>query len=98
MKKPEELKQKILEYFLAQGKITPVEVKKLKIEPVLAQFEKELIKSKKISDEDIAAAKADIFGLSNIVLGDQKISLETLQIFPQDLAENYQSFQRNFLI
>ncbi|PIP75766.1 hypothetical protein COW86_01915 [Candidatus Kuenenbacteria bacterium CG22_combo_CG10-13_8_21_14_all_39_9] len=90
MKKPEELKQKILEYFLSQGKITEAELRKFKIEPVLAQLEKDLIKTKKISDEDIAAAKANIFGLSNVVLGDQKISLETLQFFPQDLAENYQ--------
>lgn len=90
MKKPEELKQKILEYFLAQGKISQAEAKKFKIEPNLAQLEADLLKTKKVTDEDIAQAKADIFNLSHVILADQKISLETLQIFPRDIAKNYQ--------
>jgi type IV pilus assembly protein PilB len=89
MKKPEELKEKILEYFLSSGKITDAEASKFKIEPTLPQLESDLIKTKKISDEDIAKAKADIFGLKYAIIGDQKIAHDVLNTFPKDLSENY---------
>ena len=90
MKKSDEPKEKILDYFLAKNKISQEEVKKFKIKADLPQIEAELIGTKKISEEDIAKAKADIFGLSYIFLGQRKIPHDVLGILPHDLAENYQ--------
>lgn len=90
MKKPEELKEKILAHFLAQKKITTSEVDQLKLENTLANLEQGLLKNKNISEEDITEAKASIFNLPHILLGDERIPSAVLNIFPQDLAENYQ--------
>lgn len=89
MKKVDNLKEKLLDYFVTQGKITQAEVKKFSFKLELSNLEKDLIKTKKISEEDIAKAKADIFGLTYIYLGDQKIDKNILNIFPKDLALNY---------
>ncbi|NMB48523.1 Flp pilus assembly complex ATPase component TadA [Candidatus Kuenenbacteria bacterium] len=90
MKKPEELKEKILAHFLAQKKITTSEVDQLKLENTLANLEQGLLKNKNISEEDITEAKASIFNLPHILLGDERIPSAVLNIFPKDLAENYQ--------
>ncbi len=90
MKKVDNLQEKLLDYFVKQGKITQAEAKQFSFELELSNLEKDLIKTKKISEEDIAKAKADIFGLTYIYLGDQKIDKQILNIFPKDLALNYQ--------
>jgi len=89
MKKPEELKAKLLDYFIAKGKLTPQEAKKFSIETEIIKLEADFIGTKKISEEDIARAKAELFGFTYIFLGDYKISNDILQIFPKDLAFNY---------
>lgn len=90
MKKPEELKDKILDYFLANNKITSAEYNQLKLETNLASLEQGLQKNKDISEEDITKAKAAIFSLPYVSLGDERVPSGILNIFPKDLAENYQ--------
>lgn len=90
MKKTEDLKEKILDFFLSNGKITAEDAKQLGLEIDLPKLEQALLKTKNISEEDIAKAKADIFGLPYIVLGDEPIPSAILFILPRDLAENYQ--------
>ncbi len=90
MRQHDELKEQILKYFLNKGSIDKNDYKQFKIEPTLENIEKDLIKSKKVSEEDIAEAKADLFNLKYAFLGDKKIPLDTLKIFSQDFAENYQ--------
>lgn len=90
MKRTDEIKEKILDYFLNNKKIGPDELKKLKVKASLSEVESALMAAKKITEEDIVKAKADIFGLSYIFIGDKKIKPELLSILPRDLAENYQ--------
>ncbi len=90
MKKTEDLKDKILAYFLAQKKIDAHEAEQLKLENTLANLEQGLLKNKNITDEDLAMAKADIFSLPYARLGEERIPNAILNIFPKDLAENYQ--------
>lgn len=90
MKSPDNLEEKILEYFLANKKISQQEVDKFKIESNLSKIEADLITAKKVTEEDLAKAKAEIFGLAYIFLGDHKILPSVLEILPRDLAENYQ--------
>ncbi len=90
MKKIDNLQEKLLDYFVAQGKLTQAEAKQFDFELELSNLEKDLIKTKKITEEDIAKAKADIFGLTYIYLVDQKIDKQVLNIFPKELALNYQ--------
>ncbi len=89
MKKASELKTKLLDYFISKGKLTSDEAKKFSIETEISKLEADLIGTKKISEEDIAKAKAELFGLTYIFLGDRKIANDILQIFPKDLAFNY---------
>ena len=89
MKKPAEIKTKLLDYFVAKGKINAAEAKKFSLEIDLAKLESDFIKTKKITEEEITKAKADIFNLTYIYLVDQPINKEILEIFPKDLALNY---------
>ncbi len=89
MKKTSELKTKLLDYFVSRDKLTSAEVKKFSIETEISKLEADLISTKKISEEDIAKAKAELFGLTYVFLGDRKIANDVLQIFPKDLAFNY---------
>ncbi|HRY63160.1 MAG TPA: GspE/PulE family protein [Patescibacteria group bacterium] len=90
MKKQEEFKNKILDYFLANGKITEAEHHQLKLEVDLAKLEQGLLKNKNITEENITEAKAAIFNLPYISLGEERLPAAILNIFPKDLAENYQ--------
>jgi len=89
MKKPAEIKAKLLDYFVAKGKINAAEAKRFSLEIDLSKLELDLIKTKKITEEEITKAKADIFNLTYIYLVDQQISRDILEIFPKDLAQNY---------
>lgn len=90
MKKTEDLKDKILDYFLSNGKITAADINQLKLELDLPKLEQALQKTKDISEEDITKAKAAIFNLPYTVLGEERIPGAILFILPRDLAENYQ--------
>ncbi len=89
MKKITEIKAELLDYFVSKGKISPAEAKKIDSETDSTKVELALVKTKKITEEEITKAKADIFNLTYIYLVDQVISREILEIFPKDLALNY---------
>ena len=90
MKKPEELQEQILDYFLKNKIITEEEDKKIQKEHDLDKVETGLISTGKVKEEDIAKAKASIFNLPHKILSDHKIPSDVLGILPRELAENYQ--------
>ncbi len=90
MKKNDDLKEKLLHYFVEQGKLSQADAKRFSLELNLENLEKDLISTKQINEEDIAQAKAELFGLTYLYLGDQKVDKKVLNIFPKELALNYQ--------
>ncbi len=89
MKKPEEAKEQLLHYFVKANKVDNKLAKELGQEKQLVDLEAKLITQAKISEEEIARAKASLFNLSFLALSDQKIPMEVLDILPRELAENY---------
>src|SRR3989338_307404 len=90
MKKTSELKDKILDYFLAHGQLTAAEASQLRLEVDFVKLEQALVKAQNLTEEDITKAKAVIFNLPYTTLGDERVPVSILNIFPKDLAENYQ--------
>ncbi|MFH1890600.1 MAG: GspE/PulE family protein [Candidatus Kuenenbacteria bacterium] len=90
MHQSEELQKQLLEYFIQKDQIPKDKLLNIKQEKNLDFLEAELIATGKISEEDIAKAKASLFNLPHIILSDQKISSDILDILPEELAENYQ--------
>ena len=84
MKKTSELKDKILDYFLAHGQLTAAEASQLRLEVDFVKLEQALVKAQNLTEEDITKAKAVIFNLPYTTLGDERVPVSILNIFPKE--------------